>query len=70
LGDYKGHSVKHWSYNTELSGGKNHETTVLTIDVEYTNGNATETFTFSGHEEPLRIAKHEVSSKLLELSAK
>lgn len=71
LGDYKTHQLKNWNYQTFSGVGGSTQTIVLVYQVQYANGEATETLTFigSGDEKTLKITGHQINSPVLLMSA-
>jgi hypothetical protein len=70
LGDYKDRQLQNWNYRSYVGTGGNQQTTTLTFQVQYLNGEATETLTFLGNEVPLKIAGHQINSPQLLLPDK
>jgi hypothetical protein len=71
LGDYKAHQLKNWQFRTFAGVGGSSQTIVLTYQVQYANGEATETLTFvgSGGEKTLKISGHQITSPALLMPA-
>ncbi len=71
LGDYKDHQLKNWNYQTFSGVGGSTKTIVLIYQVQYANGEATETLTFVGRgdEKTLKITGHQINSPALLMPA-
>jgi hypothetical protein len=70
LGDYKKRQVQTWNYRSYVGTDGNQQVTTLTLQVQYLNGEATETLTFLGSDAPLKIAGHQINSPQLLLPDK
>ena len=69
LGDYTGHQLTNWNYQTYAGTGGRIQTVVLIYQVSYAKGEATETLTFvgTGDEKTLKITGHQISSPALQM---
>jgi len=65
LGDYKSHQLQNWNYRSYMGTDGNRQVTTLTFQVQYANGESTETLTFLGTGDPLKISGHKINSPLL-----
>ena len=70
LGDYKNRQLQTWNYRSYVGTDGNRQETTLKFQVQYQNGEATETLTFLGSEVPLKIAGHQINSPQLLLPDK
>jgi len=67
LGDYQGHQLQDWRYQTHVGTDGIRQVTVLTYQVRYVKGESTERLTFfgSGDGEELKIVGHNINSPAL-----
>jgi len=67
LGEYQGHRLQGWSSQSHVGTGGSRQVTVLTYQVQYAKGEATEVLTFfgTGDGEELKIVGHQINSPLL-----
>jgi hypothetical protein len=70
LGDYKNRQLQNWNYRSYVGTDGNRQVTTLTFQVQYANGESTETLTFLGTGDPLKISGHQINSPQLLLPDK